>query len=194
MRRALLLVSFLFLPFVLRTVHAQVGLQPDSISRSRVTAFDTLTAAKSDTLPKAYVPAKSPGTALLLSAILPGAGQIYNQSYWKAPIIFGLGVYFVAEWLHNNRLTNDWRARYTESLSTSPGGNSSYLAVREFYKDQRDSFAWYFFILYIVNLADAYVDASLFDFDVGSSLSIKMRPMELPSGPGAFALNWRITF
>ncbi|MGB5873775.1 MAG: DUF5683 domain-containing protein, partial [Bacteroidota bacterium] len=34
---------------------------------------------------------KSPGTALLLSALVPGAGQVYNESYWKVPIIVGLG-------------------------------------------------------------------------------------------------------
>jgi hypothetical protein len=140
------------------------------------------------------VPAKSAGTALLLSAILPGAGQVYNQSYWKAPIVLGFGVYFASQWLHNNSLYKDWRDRFTESLATTEGGNQNYLAIREFYKDQRDAFSWYFFILYILNLADAYVDASLFDFNVGNDLSIRVQPMQSLMPSRAVNLGIQITF
>ena len=194
MRWVLLIMSPVFLlssPTVLR---GQVEPQPDSVASTLPHPFDTLSTGKIDTLSRTYVPRKSAGTALLLSAILPGAGQVYNESYWKAPIVAGFGVYFVSEWLHNNRLYKEWRDKFTESLATTEGGNQSYLAVREFYKDQRDSFTWYFFILYIVNLADAYVDASLFDFDVGSSLSIRVQPMVPVPAPAAVSLGIRVDF
>jgi hypothetical protein len=45
----------------------------------------------------------SPKKAVILSAILPGAGQVYNKKWWKVPIIYaGLGtaVYF---FIRNNR-------------------------------------------------------------------------------------------
>ncbi len=47
-----------------------------------------------------------------------------------------------------------------------PDGDLNLKTLREFYLDQRNDFIWYFTILYVVNLIDAYVDAHLFDFDV----------------------------
>lgn len=140
-----------------------------------------VSAARVDSLPTEG-PTKSPGTAMLLSAILPGAGQVYNESYWKVPIIAGLGGYFVVEFLDNNRKYNDYSDQYEESLDTVPGGDPQLLAYREFYRDQRDTFAWYFLILYAVNILDAYVDASLFDFDVGGDLAGAAHG---PPAPGA---------
>ncbi|HMK39461.1 MAG TPA: DUF5683 domain-containing protein [Bacteroidota bacterium] len=136
-----------------------------------------------DTLGRAARPGKSPGLAMLYSAILPGAGQVYNQSYWKVPVFLGLGLYFASTWLDQNRRVQEYRQKYEESLYAIPPNpiqSDIYLRQREFYKQQRDTFAWYFLILYAVNIADAYVDASLFNFDVGPDLSLRV----LPGSPG----------
>jgi hypothetical protein len=137
-----------------------------------------------DTLRHAAHPRKSPGLAMLFSAVIPGAGQFYNRSYWKVPVVFGLGLYFASTWLDQNRRTQDFRQKYSASLSAIPPdpiASDTYLRQRDFYKEQRDTFAWYFVILYLVNIADAYVDASLFDFDVGPDLSLRVLPG--PQGP-----------
>jgi len=133
--------------------------------------------ARVDTVTK-YHPTKSPGLAMLFSALVPGAGQAYNESYWKVPIVVGFGIYFTSMWLHNNRLYQDYRDQYLASFNNpqTPNGNGDLQRLREFYRDQRDTFTWYFFILYFLNVADAYVDASLYDFSVGDDLSIRLMP------------------
>jgi hypothetical protein len=48
---------------------------------------------------------KSPILALGLSAVLPGAGQIYNGQWWKAPLIFvGMGGCFYGAFIQNARM------------------------------------------------------------------------------------------
>jgi hypothetical protein len=135
-----------------------------------------MTAARVDTVTK-YHPTKSAGLAMLFSALVPGAGQLYNESYWKIPVVVGFGVWFGSQWLHYNRLYRDYRDQYTASITGQfPGGNGRLLDLREFYRDQRDTFTWYIAILYFLNVADAYVDASLYDFNVGDDLSIRLMP------------------
>lgn len=160
----------------------------DTVVSPRV-PFRVAAASEVGTLPKGFHQTKSPGLALLLSALLPGAGQVYNESYWKVPIILGLGIYFTSSWLDQNRRYHDARDNYARSLLTNPPvGDPRELTRREFYKDQRDTFTWYFAILYMLNLADAFVDASLYDFNVGSDLSIRLMP-----SPGS-AMQLQIIF
>lgn len=104
---------------------------------------------------------------MLLSALLPGAGQAYNESYWKAPIVLGLGVYFAMEFFRNDRHADDYRQLYLQT------GLSGYREMREDYKSLRDANAWYFLIVYVLNIVDAYVDASLYSFDVSPALSLR---------------------
>ncbi len=168
------------------SLHAQV--EPDSLSstpavvdsveQSPIVPFEKMTSTKVDTLQRGYVSTKKPGLALLFSAVLPGAGQTYNESYWKIPIVLGFGSYFVYGWIHNNNLYKGYRDDFKKSLETNLSGNGSLLRLREFYKDQRDTFTWYFAILYLLNLVDAYVDAALYDFDVGGDLKLRMFPVQ----------------
>jgi hypothetical protein len=116
---------------------------------------------------------KSSWTAVGLSAVLPGAGQVYTENYWKVPLILGLGGYWVYEWGKNNDRYREYRDLYTQSIADSPPfGDERYLTLREAYKDQRDSFTWYLGLLYLLNVVDAYVDAELYDFDVGPDLGM----------------------
>jgi len=116
---------------------------------------------------------KDPWKAVLYSAILPGAGQFYNKSYWKIPIIAGVGGYFVYEIIKNNNKYRDFRDQYINSQTPqNPQGDLRLKDLREFYSDQRDDFIIYSVILHVVNMIDAYVDAQLYDFDVSDKIRI----------------------
>jgi hypothetical protein len=153
--------------------------------------IDTVNAQVSDdSLSAPYLQTKSTLLAMGLSAVFPGAGQIYNESYWKTPIIIGLGGWFVYEWIQNNKLYRDYRDQYNASITpTATSGDSRLLTIREFYRDQRDSFAWYLGLLYAVNILDAYVDASLYDFGKDSKVSLRTFPQ-----PTGIAINLKLSF
>jgi hypothetical protein len=152
-------------------------------------------AKKVDTVAASGRSSKSPLLALLLSAALPGAGQFYNESYWKIPIVLGFGYYFATNWISLNDSTRFYRRLYAESITpSSPDGNRRFLQLREFYKDQRDTFSWYIFIYYLVNLVDAYVDASLYDFNVGDDLSLRVLPQVPEQLRPAVGLTVRLRF
>lgn len=109
---------------------------------------------------------KSPLGAVLRSAVVPGLGQFYNESYWKIPVVWGVIGYFAYVWIDNNDSYKEYRDLYQESLQLSELVNSRYKDLRDFYKDQRDEFAIYIGLTYFLQLVDAYVDAHLFDFNV----------------------------
>lgn len=124
-----------------------------------------------------FVMQKSPWGAVGRSAILPGWGQIYNESYWKAPVIWGVMGWFVYGWIDNNNNYIDYKNLYSQT------GDDLYLDYRNFYRDQRDEFAIYLLLTYFLNLVDAYVDAHLFDFSVDENYMT-----------GAKMLNVRVNF
>lgn len=189
---AALVLAWVLLAALPIQAFAQEG-HPDSASAPAAVSNQLPpTVQAGDTSTGAYHPAKSPGLAMLLSAVLPGAGQFYNESYWKVPVVTGFGIYFISNWLDNNRRYIDYRDKYRASLQENPHGDAIMLSNREFYKDQRDAFTWYFVILYFINIADAYVDANLYDFNVGSDLSLRRLPVLSPEPVRAIELTVRI--
>ena len=127
---------------------------------------------------RSFQPSKSPWLAVGLSAVVPGTGQFYNRNYWKIPIIWGLGGYWISQWIDLNKSYKSLRDRYQGSVTENPPfGNRSLLELRNFYRDERDKFAWYLGALYFLNLIDAYVGAHLYDFEVTPDLACN-RPFD----------------
>jgi hypothetical protein len=118
-----------------------------------------------------FILTKKPTYALLKSAILPGWGQYYNESYWKIPIALGAVGWFIYNYFDYNKEYYRYKNLYLENINTSL--SDRYKQYREFYKDQRDIYAIYLVLAYLANLIDAYVDAHLFDFTVKEDFSKK---------------------
>lgn len=113
---------------------------------------------------------KSPGLAMLLSAIVPGTGQIYVHRYITIPLIWGFGYYFTSAWITQNNNYKQYRELFTQSIDSTGKGNDVYQKFRDIYRDDRDRFALYIAITYVLNIIDAYVGASLYSFDVSDNL------------------------
>ncbi len=130
---------------------------------------------------------KSPFLAVTFS-IFPGGGQIYNGSYWKVPIVWGVQAFFISQWVANNRYYKSYKADYANSITPSnPYGDVNYKNYRDSYLDQRDSYAWYIAGAYLLSMLDAYVDAELSGFDVSPGLAFNS-PHPAP------AISFRLRF
>ncbi len=118
---------------------------------------------------------------MLMSMVIPGSGQIYVHRYITIPIIWGFGYYFATAWNEQNNRYIYYRDLFTASVKADSlhQGNGHYQSNRDFYRDDRDKFAFYLAITYILNIVDAYVGASLYSFDVsdnlGGSAAIRLR-------------------
>lgn len=128
---------------------------------------DSLQTEQTSISDSGFVMQKSATGAMLRSVVLPGWGQFYNESYWKIPVVWGVAAWFTYLWIDRNDNYKNYQDLYTISLTESSDGDSRYKSLRDFYRDDRDLYAVYLGLTYFLNIIDAYVDAHLFDFDVG---------------------------
>lgn len=139
-----------------------------------------------------------PGRAALYSAIIPGAGQIYNRKYWKAPIAWiGLGtcVYFIHQ---NNTQYVRYRDDYVAIVDSDPntvdefGGTIPSDAIRsvaDTYHKWRDLSYIFLAGVYVLNVMDAAVDGYFVRFDVSNDLSLDLRPSLPLAARGALGVS-----
>ncbi|MBQ6723324.1 MAG: hypothetical protein IJQ84_02290 [Paludibacteraceae bacterium] len=153
------------------------------------------------------IPYRKPdaGKAVWLGAIVPGAGQIYNGSYWKLPIVYGafMGCGYAIGWT-NNRYTG-YKTAYLDLYNDRKAGtvsedpSKSYIAVipegynlervggaarwestlknqQSIYRRYRDYSILATVLVYALSMIDAYVDAQLFDYDISPNLSLNIEP------------------
>jgi hypothetical protein len=150
-----------------------------------------------------------PGKAAMLALVLPGAGQIYNRSYWKLPLVYGgLGGVIYGEIFYQqgykefsnayNMVTQQGVPLHDERLgdrarlyNTADALNTGVV----FYRGYRDIFYLYIGLVYSLQIVDALVDAHLKDFDVSDDLSLHWEPtlMAVPGQRAAFPTNPGLT-
>ncbi len=133
----------------------------------------------------------SPSRAAMLSATLPGLGQIYNGRYWKVPVIyagFGTLIYFID---FNSSNYDKWRQAWIARVDGNPHTvddfplHSTEVIERAMNYYRRNLEINYMIAgaLYLLNILDASVDAHLMNFDVGENLSMGIQPGLMPT-PG----------
>ncbi len=147
--------------------------------------FTPETEGKNDTIskPKTTIAERNPRRASLLSAVFPGAGQLYNRKYWKLPILYG-GAFALGYYIHlNHGEYVKTRDAYLQVQAGQPDRfkgvyNSEQLVrLREYWRRNRDFLVIISAFTYLLNIADAAVDAHLSSFDVGDDLSLQWQPM-----------------
>lgn len=131
--------------------------------------------------------------ATTLACIFPGAGQIYNKSYWKVPFVIGgfASMIYCIDW--NNRGFQRFKKAYTLRVAYDkdptgfPDGSPDEFRGRyspTFLKNLKDSYRRNRDLciiitagLYILQIVDAHVDAHLKDYDISDDLSMSIEPM-----------------
>ncbi len=144
-----------------------------------------------------------PKRALWLAAVLPGAGQIYNRKYWKLPIFYGgfIGCFYAIRW--NNMMYNDYAQAYLDLMDDNPETHSydkfqhlgaeitaanmptwqnKFKRRKDYYRRYRDLSAFIMIGVYALSIIDAYVDASLSEFDISNDLSLRVAPAVIQGG------------
>ena len=135
--------------------------------------------------------------AMWLAIVLPGAGQIYNRKYWKLPFVYGgfVGCAYAMRW--NNQMFRDYSQAYMDIMDDDPNTQSynQFLHLgtqitaenqqrwQEVFRKRKDRYrSWRdlsFFVMigvYALSVVDAYVDASLSEFDISPDLSFHFSP------------------
>lgn len=127
-------------------------------------------------------PENSVKKATTLAMICPGAGQLYNKSYWKVPIVVGAfaTMGYVIDW--NARGYKRYRTAYNQVVNGQPDEfegrySAEYLKnMKDNFRRNRDLCIILTGALYLLNIVDAHVDAHLKDYDISDDLSVRLEP------------------
>jgi len=139
----------------------------------------------------------------VLSAVLPGAGQVYNKKYWKVPIVYAaLGItgylyFYNKSWYQKCQyalaVVTNGSADNPDSLNmVDPklqglvlyGDQTDIINYRNEFRRNQDYSALFFLLFWGLNIVDATVDAHLKDFNVSNDLSFRIKPALLQGSPG----------
>lgn len=132
----------------------------------------------------------------IMSAILPGAGQVYNGKWWKVPIVYaGFGGFGYLAWSNYSdykTFLNAYKIK-TGNLEDGVTPTETELQLSEYYqasqlqsyKDSyRRDFELYCIIMvawYGLNIVDAIVDGHLYTYDIDDDLTFTIDPCLKPT-------------
>ena len=171
-------------------------------------AIDTLPKKTADSTKKKE--RKPQAIAARRSAIIPGWGQVYNNKYWKLPIVYGALAIPVITFNYNKKWYDKTREAYTikayndtaaVDLPTDgidprlqPLSTGSTKIYRDEFRQNMDFSVLAFIAIWGLQVADAAVDAHLRSFNVTDDLSMKVKPWISPGTKTnglSFVFNFR---
>lgn len=135
--------------------------------------------------------------ATVLSAVLPGAGQVYNRKAWKVPILYagfaGLGYLVYFNQKKYTEFEDALLLRYDDDPATVDEYTDVYTddnlrTLSDYYIRNRDLSIMGLTLVYVLNIIDAHVDAHLFNFNMDDDLSLNWQPV-MPFNPANGSLS-----
>jgi hypothetical protein len=145
--------------------------------------------------------------AVVLSASLPGLGQIYNhkampqgrkKAFWKVPLIYaGLGT--SAFFLIQNQITqSNIKKEYNNRISGGildpkwdPYDNQALVTLQKQFLNNRDLSMLLFFAIYGLQIADAGIEAHFVNFDISDDISCVFKPKLFTSNSVGLSLQFK---
>lgn len=146
-----------------------------------------------------------PIRAAFYSAALPGLGQVYNEKYWKIPLLYG-GVVVIGYFIKfNHNIYLESRDGLVALRDGDDRTNNIGKAIERFdatdlerrmsfFRRNRDYLIVVSLLFYALNIVDAHVDAHLRDFRISDDLSFNMKPALLQTMPGDISAGITLTF
>lgn len=170
--------------------HSTVQLNPGEISNINLSDSTKNNIQQPKLSNKNTLKIHNPNTALILSAIIPGAGQVYNRQAWKIPIVYaGLGGvgYFIYSNYNDMQL---YKKEYLYRVNHDNGFQNPDLIdypttnIYNLYESYNKNFQLFCLVevaVYGLNLLDAYVFGHLFDFERENNMYLTLNPMLIPN-------------
>jgi hypothetical protein len=196
MPRRFLFLLGIFLSLAFQQTEAQ-NVVFDTVGNAVITADTIVKQQKPAKTAKAKKP-HSHTKATIMSACLPGLGQVYNGKWWKVPIVYaglgGLG-YLVysnyseySAYLHAYEFqTGDLPEGVTLNAHETELANKYSSSQLQTYKESyRRDFEFYTILTvawYGLNILDACVDGHLYNYDISDDLSLSVDPYLRPTEP-----------
>jgi len=195
-------IHILFFAILITSATGQITHAQDPDSLANKQSFINST---TDTLDVDIAEIHSPGKASLFSAVVPGLGQAYNGKHWKIPIIYGGFITFGYLIYDNNIKYQYFRRNLIAEIDDNPETENTTGRDEENLRANRDQFRRYrdlnmilFGIMYLLQIADAHIDAHLLEFKLNPDLTVSIDPALVPYGKpyptGVTGLSLKLRF
>ena len=146
-----------------------------------------------------------PMKSAMLSAILPGLGQINNKQAFKVPFVYAGFMGFAHFINENNKLYHTFRNAYlastdnradTENRIEGQFNSNALKQQADNLKRDRDYLVLLMTLFYLTNVAEAYISGHLREFKINDSFLAQLQPtiQSTPLSSPVFGFSLKFSF